>query len=82
MIRYKLHTPLFTDYPVKDRFVVLPRQSQVHCVVKGLLHFPDSTGIIKNVAYINEQHQKIMIETRMLVKNCRPRVESDELFME
>lgn len=69
VVRYELHTPLFTDYSVKDRFVVLPRDSQVHYVAKGPLLFPDSTVIIKNFAYINEQHQKIMIETRLLVKD-------------
>lgn len=69
VVRYELHTPLFTDYSVKDRFVVLPRDSTMHYTAHGPLQFPDSTIIIKNFAYTNEQHQKVMIETRLLVKD-------------
>jgi len=69
VVRYELHTPLFTDYSLKDRFVVLPRDSQVHYTSHGPLDFPDSTIIIKNFAYTSEQHQKVMIETRLLVKD-------------
>ncbi|MCD2422637.1 hypothetical protein LQ567_07690 [Niabella pedocola] len=69
VVRYELHTPLFTDYTVKDRFIVLPGDSQMHYVSRGPLQFPDATVIIKNFAYTNEQHQKVMIETRLLVKD-------------
>ncbi|SDC47978.1 SO2930 family diheme c-type cytochrome [Niabella drilacis] len=67
--RYELHTPLFTDYSLKDRFIVLPRDSTVHYQAHGPLDFPDSTIIIKNFAYTSEQHQKVLIETRLLVKD-------------
>jgi uncharacterized repeat protein (TIGR03806 family) len=69
VVRYQLSTPLFTDYSVKDRFVFLPRGSSVKYTATGVLDFPDSTIIIKNFAYTNTDHQKIMIETRLLVKD-------------
>src|SRR5215831_3868861 len=69
LIHYELATPLFTDYAVKDRFVLLPKGKSATYKGSGLLDFPDSTIIIKNFAYNNEQHQKVMIETRLLVKN-------------
>ncbi|MEP6846065.1 MAG: SO2930 family diheme c-type cytochrome [Panacibacter sp.] len=69
LIHYELATPLFTDYTVKDRFVLLPKGKAAVYKGSGLLDFPDSTIIIKNFAYANEQHQKINIETRLLVKD-------------
>ena len=36
---------------------------------EGALDFPDGTIIIKNFAYTNVNHEKIMIETRLLVKD-------------
>jgi len=67
--RYDLSTPLFTDYAIKDRFIVLPHGKQINYRASGPLEFPDSSIIIKNFAYTNEAHQKIMIETRLLVKD-------------
>ncbi|GAO45484.1 SO2930 family diheme c-type cytochrome [Flavihumibacter petaseus] len=69
VIPYELATPLFTDYAVKDRFIVLPEGKQMRYVAEGALDFPDSTFIIKNFAYTNTNHEKIMIETRILVKD-------------
>lgn len=69
LVPYELSTPLFTDYAVKDRFIVLPKNKQVKYIAEGVLDFPDSTIIIKNFAYTNPAHQKIMIETRLLVKD-------------
>ena len=69
LIHYELATPLFSDYAVKDRFVLLPKGKAATYTGSGLPDFPDSTIIIKNFAYTNEQHQKIMIETRLLVKS-------------
>lgn len=68
-MKYVLSTPLFTDYAVKDRFIVLPKDSSIQYTVNGVLHFPDSTMIVKNFAYLNPSHQKVMIETRLLVKD-------------
>ncbi|HTN08922.1 SO2930 family diheme c-type cytochrome [Agriterribacter sp.] len=69
VIPYQLATPLFTDYAVKDRFIVLPEGASITYTAAGPLEFPDSTIIIKNFAYTNVAHQKIMIETRLLVKD-------------
>lgn len=69
VIPYELVTPLFTDYAVKDRFIVLPRGSHINYTAAGTLGFPDSTFIVKNFAYTNPSHEKIMIETRILAKD-------------
>jgi uncharacterized repeat protein (TIGR03806 family) len=69
VIRYELITPLFTDYAVKDRFIVVPAGKTVRYTTTGVLDFPDSTIIVKNFAYRNQSNQKIMIETRLLVKD-------------
>ena len=69
IIHYEINSALFTDYAVKDRFIVLPKGKPVKYTVQGILDFPDSTIIIKNFAYTNTSHQKIMIETRLLVKD-------------
>lgn len=66
---YELSTPLFTDYALKDRFIALPEGSSMQYKAEGPLDFPDSTFIIKNFAYTNPSHQKIMIETRLLFKS-------------
>ncbi|HVI47161.1 MAG TPA: SO2930 family diheme c-type cytochrome [Chitinophaga sp.] len=66
---YELSTPLFTDYAVKDRFIVLPAGGIITYAASGPMNFPDSTFIVKNFAYTNPQHQKVMIETRLLFKD-------------
>jgi len=69
VVRYELATPLFTDYAIKDRYIVLPSSAKIRYTSSGPLDFPDSTIIIKNFAYRNKGGQKIMIETRLLVKD-------------
>jgi len=69
VIPYELSTPLFSDYTVKDRFIILPQGKSVEYTAQGPLDFPDSTIIVKNFSYINVQGQKIIIETRLLVKD-------------
>jgi hypothetical protein len=69
VVHYELSTPLFTDYAVKDRFLVIPAGKQMKYTAEGVLDFPDSTIIIKNFAYTNTEQKKIMIETRLLVKD-------------
>jgi uncharacterized repeat protein (TIGR03806 family) len=69
VMRYELVTPLFTDYAVKDRFIVVPAGRTIKYTATGALDFPDSTIIIKNFAYRNQADQKTMIETRLLVKD-------------
>ena len=69
VVHYQLATPLFSDYAVKDRFILVPKGKALHYTSTGVLEFPDSSIIIKNFAYTNEAHEKIMIETRLLVKD-------------
>jgi uncharacterized repeat protein (TIGR03806 family) len=69
VLPYDISTALFTDYAVKDRFIVLPKGAAMKYAAVGALDFPDSTIIIKNFAYTNENHKKVMIETRLLVKD-------------
>lgn len=69
VLHYDISTALFTDYAVKDRFIVLPKGTAMKYTAQGALDFPDSTIIVKNFAYTNVNHQKIMIETRLLVKD-------------
>jgi uncharacterized repeat protein (TIGR03806 family) len=69
VVPYELITPLFTDYAVKDRFYVLPAGKPIRYTATGVLDFPDSTIIIKNFAYRNTDHRKVMIETRLLVRD-------------
>ncbi|CAL1519444.1 SO2930 family diheme c-type cytochrome [Chitinophaga sp. MM2321] len=69
VVNYELTTPLFTDYAVKDRFIALPEGKVINYTEHGSLDFPDSTFIIKNFAYTNPAHQKVMIETRLLFKD-------------
>nr|WP_199082664.1 hypothetical protein [Pedobacter sp. ASV19] len=69
VVSYELSTPLFTDYAVKKRFIVLPKGTAMKYTANGALDFPDSTIIIKNFAYTNTEHQNVMIETRLLAKD-------------
>ena len=69
LLNYELVTPLFTDYAIKDRFIVLPAGQSIQFKPQGVFEFPDSTIIIKNFAYRNESSHKTMIETRLLVKD-------------
>ncbi|MDR3714850.1 MAG: SO2930 family diheme c-type cytochrome [Puia sp.] len=69
VLPYELVTPLFTDYAVKDRFIVLPAGQTIRYTAQGVLDFPDSTILVKNFAYRNPSNQKILIETRLLVKD-------------
>ena len=69
VVHYEISTTLFSDYAVKDRYVVLPKGTVAKYTAEGPLDFPDSTFIIKNFAYTNTAHQKIIIETRILFKS-------------
>ena len=64
ILPYELATPLFTDYALKDRFIVLPKGKAIQYRDSGVLDFPDSTFIIKNFAYTDTAGRKVMIETR------------------
>ncbi len=69
VVHYEIATPLFSDYAVKDRFILLPKGKSIKYTSEGPLDFPDSTFLIKNFAYTNVKHQKIMMETRLMFKD-------------
>jgi uncharacterized repeat protein (TIGR03806 family) len=69
VLHYDISTALFTDYALKDRFIVLPKGTAMKYTSNGPLDFPDSTIIVKNFAYTNINHEKIMIETRLMFKD-------------
>ncbi|RPE08770.1 hypothetical protein EGT74_17205 [Chitinophaga lutea] len=69
ILPYELATPLFTDYALKDRFIVLPKGKAIQYRDSGVLDFPDSTFIIKNFAYTDTAGRKVMIETRLLFRD-------------
>jgi len=74
LVRYELNTPLFTDYTIKDRFILLPQGKTIQYDSINVFNFPDSTIIIKNFAYRNSSNQKTLIETRLLVKDPAEKV--------
>lgn len=69
VVPYNIITPLFTDYAIKDRFILLPATSKIQFTGQGILNFPDSTFLIKSFSYINNEDKKILVETRILFKN-------------
>lgn len=69
--RYDLATPLFTDYALKDRFIVLPEGAAMQYRDSGAIDFPAGAYIIKNFAYRDTAGRKILIETRLLHKDAQ-----------
>ncbi|MGX5820981.1 SO2930 family diheme c-type cytochrome [Chitinophaga lutea] len=69
ILPYELATPLFTDYALKRRFIVLPAGKTMQYRDSGAIGFPDSTFIIKNFAYTDTMGKQVMIETRLLFKD-------------
>ena len=69
---YDLITPLFTDYAYKQRLIAMPSGTSMTYQDDGLPTFPDNTVIAKtfyyNVDERNESLGKIIIETRILIK--------------
>ncbi|MFC3855405.1 SO2930 family diheme c-type cytochrome [Chitinophaga sp. GCM10012297] len=69
--RYELATPLFTDYALKDRFIVLPEGTAMQYRDSGAIDFPAGAYIIKNFAYRDTAGRKVLIETRLLHKDAQ-----------
>lgn len=71
---YEPASSLFTDYAHKSRFIWIPEG--IHVEIKndleGTMEFPDRTIIAKNffypVDFRNPDGQKILVETRLMVK--------------
>ncbi len=66
---YELATPLFTDYTIKKRFIVLPEGSTMQYTQAGPVDFPDGTYLVKNFAYRDSSGKEVLLETRLLHKD-------------
>ena len=68
---YTLATPLFSDYAVKTRYMVLPPGQPAKYTAAGVLDFPVGTTLIKTFAYPADFRQPTAnirkIETRLLI---------------
>lgn len=63
---YRLATPLFSDYTIKDRFIMLPAGTSMDYRATGLVDFPLGTVIIKNFSALYEDDTERRLETRLL----------------
>lgn len=68
---YKISTPLFTDYAIKSRFIVLPQNEKIEYLNPNQFHFPIGTILIKTFYYPEDfryPNDNIrIIETRLLI---------------
>lgn len=71
-IPYRLATPLFSDYALKDRAVLLPKGTAATYVGEGVLDFPVGTVILKSFVFPadfrNPEADRRIIETRLLIR--------------
>ena len=71
VVRYKLNTPLFSDYAEKLRFVKLPVGQTVPYNATDVLDFPVGTTLIKTFYYPNDFRDaskgRRLLETRLLI---------------
>lgn len=66
--KYVLHTPLFSDYTDKDRFVYVPKNLKAKHVPNKVYDFPLGSSLIKTFSYkIAPSGKKRLLETRLLL---------------
>lgn len=69
---YEPSSSLFADYAHKQRIMALPQGTKLEYINDGLPSFPDDTVIAKTFYYnadeTNPNSEKIIIETRVLIK--------------
>lgn len=70
LIPYELHTALFTDYAIKERFIYLPSGGKVTADANGKLIFPVGTALIKSFGYTGANGLDV-IETRLLLHRAQ-----------
>jgi len=72
VLPYSLHTPLFTDYAWKQRFIKWPEGSPATYHPSRVLEFPIGTTIIKTFYYPYDERKpekgRRLIETRLLIR--------------
>lgn len=67
LIPYTLRTPLFSDYADKQRFIHLPKDTQISIDETGKVTFPVGTALIKSFGYPAESGELKIMETRLLL---------------
>ncbi len=69
---YALNSQLYTDYALKQRFIVLPTGETMRYVNDALPDFPNNTVVVKTFYYNNDDRDislgKQIIETRVMIK--------------
>ncbi len=74
VVPYELNMPLFTDYAVKRRFVVLPKGTSADFNPDSVLQFPVGTVLIKTFCYPIDERKPTLgfrnIETRLLINDA------------
>lgn len=68
---YSLSAPLFTDYALKDRFIIMPKGESMDYNADRTFSFPEGTVITKTFSYPKDFSKKEIItpvETRVLIK--------------
>lgn len=63
---YDLHTPLFSDYAAKDRFIILPEGAQARVADDGQIAFPVGTVLVKSFGWADVNGGR-PVETRLLI---------------
>ena len=64
--QYDLHTPLFSDYADKARFIALPAGQQSKVGIDGRLQFPVGTVLVKSFGWASFNGGR-PVETRFCV---------------
>lgn len=67
LVPYKLHTPLFSDYAEKQRFIYMPEGGRLSVDRDGKMQFPIGTALIKSFGYRTASGGLNVIETRLLL---------------
>ncbi|MEJ7598571.1 MAG: SO2930 family diheme c-type cytochrome [Kofleriaceae bacterium] len=71
---YAIHTPLFSDYAEKDRFIVLPPGTAMTWSDADAFGFPEGAMVVKTFSYPRDRRDpaqgRQLLETRLLVREA------------
>ncbi len=68
LIPYEVRAPLWTDGGHKERFILVPKGKKIGFKKDGTWDFPQGTRFMFTI-YIEEEGDRLYLETRMLEKN-------------
>ncbi len=68
LIPYQVRAPLWTDGGHKERFILVPKGKKIGFKKDGTWDFPEGTRFMFTI-YIEEEGDRLYLETRMLEKN-------------